>query len=175
MTPNGWCRGVAAILLLALSLTSQATETTIAFGSCLRQWQPQPVWDAIRKVGPDAFIFVGDNVYTDTGPNRLRSEPQRIGSSYDSLASNPGFQSFRKQIPIYPIFEVTASGMNSAGAGEGEQNRYRTTEDNFRKDHFGLVRLFEEHGQQMLSLEVIDMDGRKVMTELIALDSLRQP
>jgi hypothetical protein len=58
------------------------------------------VWDEIRKVGPDAFIFAGDNVYTDTGPNRLRSAPERIGSSYDSLVSNPSFQSFRKQIPI---------------------------------------------------------------------------
>jgi hypothetical protein len=52
------------------------------------------------------------------------------------------------------------------GAGKGEQNRYRTTEDNFREDHFGLIRLFEEHGQQILSLEVIDLDGKKVMTEL---------
>ncbi len=63
--------------------------------------------------------------------------------------------------------------MNSAGAGEHEQNRYRTTEDNFREDHFGLIRLFEKEGKQMLSLHIVDIEGTEVVSEVIPLDRLK--
>lgn len=115
MTPK---HPIQLILTLALwlSLTSQAAERSIAFGSCLRQWQPQPIWDAILAAEPDTFVFVGDNVYTDTGPNALRREPQRIGASYDALARNPGFQALRAQVPIYATWDDHDYGQNDAGA-----------------------------------------------------------
>lgn len=39
----------------------------------------------------------------------------------------------------YPLYELTSSGLNSAGAGKGERNRFRVTPDNLRRDNFGIL------------------------------------
>ena len=40
----------------------------VAFGSCCRiQLDPvQPIWDAVRKLEPDVFLWLGDNIYGDS-------------------------------------------------------------------------------------------------------------
>jgi alkaline phosphatase D len=38
----------------------------IAFGSCAKQDQPQPIWDSIVDLKPQMFVFLGDNIYGDT-------------------------------------------------------------------------------------------------------------
>ena len=38
----------------------------IAFGSCIDQNKPQPIWNAILSAKPDVFIFGGDNVYASS-------------------------------------------------------------------------------------------------------------
>lgn len=342
-------------LLLAgcLLVAAPGSATTIAFGSCLRQWQPQPVWTAILAATPDAFIFAGDNVYTDTGPYRDQAEPARIGRAYDELAASPGYRALRDAVPVfatwddhdygrndagadypwqniakrefvdffdfpagdavrdrpgvyhvrtvgegerrvqvilldtrtfrsplvraeptadcprvnhapnrdpdatllgaaqwrwlearlrepaalrlvvssiqvipeehcfekwanfprererlfelirstgaqgvvvvsgdrhlgeisrlppealgYPLYEVTASGMNSAGAGLGEQNTYRTTPDNVRQDHFGLVRLVGEGENRVVHLEIRDVTGAVLLQDQVPLERLRAP
>ncbi len=70
-------------------------EATLAFGSCLHQWRPQPVWETITALSPRAFIFAGDNVYTDKGPYRDEPEPARIGEAYNDLAATEAFGRFR--------------------------------------------------------------------------------
>ena len=45
---------------------AHSTVSRIAFGSCLKQDRPQPVWDAVLEADPDLFVFLGDNVYADT-------------------------------------------------------------------------------------------------------------
>jgi len=78
-------RFLAGFLGLAIffsSISLHATPLNIAFGSCLRQWKPQPVWQGIISSNPDLFIFLGDNVYTDTGPYRFQKEPERIEAAY---------------------------------------------------------------------------------------------
>lgn len=89
--------------------------TTIAFGSCLRQWQPQPVWSAILAEAPEAFIFLGDNVYTDTGPYRQMPEPERIAAAYAQLAQEPGFVRLRSRVPVYAVWDDHDYGRNDAG------------------------------------------------------------
>ena len=37
----------------------------IAFGSCLDQEDPQPIWNSVKKEDINSFIFLGDNVYGD--------------------------------------------------------------------------------------------------------------
>lgn len=58
------------------------------------------------------------------------------------------------------IYEVTASGMNSAGAGLGEVNRHRLFTDNVRLDHFGLIRVNNGAEGAALSLQLRDTEGR---------------
>ena len=38
----------------------------IAFGSCLKQTRPQPIWESVRASKPDVFVLLGDNIYGDT-------------------------------------------------------------------------------------------------------------
>ena len=73
----------------------------------------------------------------------------------------------------YPLFEVTSSGLNSAGAGKGERNRYRTTPDNFRGDNFGVIQVDWLADPPMVSLQVRDVHGRIELEERVALSDLR--
>ncbi|WP_230682062.1 hypothetical protein, partial [Streptococcus pneumoniae] len=58
------------VLLLSFCWISCKQETTpvtkIAFGSCGDQDWPQPVLTLAANNKPDAFIFLGDNIYGDT-------------------------------------------------------------------------------------------------------------
>ena len=72
----------------------------------------------------------------------------------------------------YPLFEITSSGLNSAGAGTGESNRYRTTPENFRGDNFGLVQVDWAEEPPSVSLQIRDVDGRIVLEERVALSDL---
>jgi len=71
-----------------------AEEASIAFGSCLRQWQEQPVWQSINNLHPKAVLFLGDNVYADVGKYALLTEPENIGVAYDDLAATDAYRSF---------------------------------------------------------------------------------
>ena len=44
------------------------------------------------------------------------------------------------------LYEVTASGLNSAGAGKDETNLFRVHDNNVRVDHFGLLRVEAVNG-----------------------------
>ncbi|MCA9448624.1 MAG: alkaline phosphatase family protein, partial [Candidatus Omnitrophica bacterium] len=60
---------VLSILFVLTPLTARAEEgvlSRIAFGSCARQGQPQPIWDSIAASDPDVFLFIGDNIYGDS-------------------------------------------------------------------------------------------------------------
>ena len=107
---------LAAAAVLALTLAQGAAAATIAFGSCLVQWKPQPVWSAIQAARPDAFIFAGDNVYNDAGPYRDRPEPARIAEAYRELARNPGYQALRRTVPVFATWDDHDYGRDDAGA-----------------------------------------------------------
>lgn len=89
--------GLCFLLCLMLSLTSPShgeTHTGISFGSCLRQWQPQPIFASISELKPDAFIFLGDNVYSDTGTYLLFPTKRRFPRAYRELGNSQDYQNF---------------------------------------------------------------------------------
>ena len=62
-----------AALVLAWMMTSMVSaqsgaqdRMTIAFGSCVHQDRPQPIWSAVLADDPDVFVFLGDNIYGDS-------------------------------------------------------------------------------------------------------------
>jgi alkaline phosphatase D len=65
---------------------SHTAVSRIAFGSCLKQDNPQPIWDAVLDAVPDLFIFLGDNVYADT------SDIDRLKDCYERLSRREGFR-----------------------------------------------------------------------------------
>lgn len=96
--------------ILSFQAIAENSTTTIAFGSCLKQSKPQPVWDALVKLKPDVFLFIGDNVYADT------NDVKKMKSVYAQLANQPGFQKLKKISPIHATWDDHDYGENDAGA-----------------------------------------------------------
>lgn len=107
-----------AVLLLAPSLLQAAADplSRIAFGSCSNEKKDQPIWETIRRMDPQLFIFAGDNVYADS------ADPVVLKESYDRLAAIPGFAALRASCPVIGTWDDHDYGKNDAGAEwEGKQ------------------------------------------------------
>ena len=64
---------ITYICFVALTISNFITAGTykIAFGSCLDQGYPQPIWQSIKNENINSFIFLGDNVYGDVPSGKL--------------------------------------------------------------------------------------------------------
>ena len=70
-----------------------ATEqiiSSIAFGSCLKETRPQPIWNSVNKYQPDVFILLGDNIYGDT------AEVDKLREKWNRFELIKGFQKLRE-------------------------------------------------------------------------------
>ncbi|WP_459212873.1 alkaline phosphatase D family protein [Aquimarina rhabdastrellae] len=85
-------------------------DFTIAFGSCNKQYRPQPFWKEIIALNPDVFIWGGDNIYADTDNMR------KLADDYASQKNNPHYQSLIQQTPILATWDDHDYGKNDAGS-----------------------------------------------------------
>jgi len=60
---------------MLLILTTAALAWTLAFGSCQHQDQPSPGLVSAAASRPDAFVFLGDNLYNDVDAKGMLCEP----------------------------------------------------------------------------------------------------
>lgn len=133
----------------------------IAFGSCLRQTQPQPIWQSIIAEQPDLFVFMGDNIYADT------TDPIVMQEKYDVLYKQPGYQKLLDAMPLYATWDDHDYGMNDVGAEnpikrESEQlflDFYQLPADSPARSRPGIYQsyYFGEHGQRV---QLILLDTR---------------
>lgn len=83
---------------------------TIAFGSCNRQGLPQDYWSTIGGHQPDAWLWLGDNVYSDT------DDMEKMAADYQEQKTNPHYASFAAAVPtIYGIWDDHDYGINDGG------------------------------------------------------------
>lgn len=107
---------LAALSALCLASLARAAPpvpdelTRLAFGSCAEQSKPQPVWDAVLAARPQAFVFLGDNIYGDT------RELAVLERKYAQLAAIPGFARLRASVPVFATWDDHDYGENDAGA-----------------------------------------------------------
>lgn len=85
------------------------TVSRIAFGSCLQQDKPQPIWNAISASKPDLFLWLGDNVYGDT------TDEDVLRGKYFQLKNQPGYMKLRRQCRILGTWDDHDYGKNDAG------------------------------------------------------------
>lgn len=161
------------LLLVLLSPSVFAKDIKIAFGSCLKQWQPQPVWQGILSTQADAFIFAGDNVYTDVGFYRLKSEPQRIGDAYQELAESAEFQQFKKQMPqLFATWDDHDYGQNDAGA----DYQYKEASKQYFLDFFQIPKNAPETTRPgVYSVKYIEQADKRVQIILLDTRTFRSP
>ncbi|MEM1204085.1 MAG: alkaline phosphatase D family protein [Acidobacteriota bacterium] len=82
----------------------------LAFGSCADQNRPQPIWNAVASTQPQVFLFIGDNIYSDT------VDMDRMAEDYETLAAVPEFAALRAKVPILATWDDHDYGANDAGA-----------------------------------------------------------
>jgi alkaline phosphatase D len=89
----------------------------IAFGSCAKHWQYQPVWDTVITKNPDVFLFLGDAIYADTdGVTAWSVTEKQLQGEWNRLADKPEYQRFRAQVPIMATWDNHDYGTHNGGA-----------------------------------------------------------
>ncbi len=88
---------------------NQKVIETIAFGSCLKQSRPQPIWNSVLEKKPDVFLLLGDNIYGDT------RDMQKLQDKWDDFSSVPGFKKLRQNSRVLAIWDDHDYGENDAG------------------------------------------------------------
>jgi alkaline phosphatase D len=94
----------------------QGEISRIAFGSCAKHWQPQPIWDAELQHKPDLWLFLGDNICGDTDGKTawLVSKEQLLGE-WNRLADKPEFQKARAALPMMATWDNHDYGSHAGG------------------------------------------------------------
>ena len=88
----------------------------IAFGSCAKHWQAQPIWNAVIAKQPDLFVFLGDNIYADTdGKTAWLVTKGQLTGEWNRLADKPEFQSARAAMPFLATWDNHDYGSHAGG------------------------------------------------------------
>ena len=151
-------------LILAVTPTVHADDTTplstIAFGSCAKQDQPQPIWDAVIETSPQLFVFLGDNIYGDS------EDMEVLRAKWGQLADQPGFRKLRQTCPVVGTWDDHDYGANDAGA---EYPKKRKSQQLFL-DFLGVPKTDPRRTQEgVYSARVYGPPGKRV--QLILLDA----
>ncbi|MEP4076293.1 alkaline phosphatase D family protein [Haloferula sp.] len=89
----------------------------IAFGSCAKHWQAQPIWEGIIAAKPDMFLFLGDNIYADTdGRTAWQVSKGQLTGEWNRLADKPEFQKARAAMPFMATWDNHDYGSHAGGA-----------------------------------------------------------
>jgi alkaline phosphatase D len=108
---------LALILLHCLAGCSPPPEpTVIAFGSCSHENDSLQMWDQIIKHQPEAWIWLGDNIYGDTYDMAL------MQSKYEMQKTRPSYQKLLQSTPVYGIWDDHDFGINDGGKGYRMKN-----------------------------------------------------
>ena len=90
-------------------LDTTQTLTTIAFGSCNKQEEPQPLWDDILAQQPGLWIWLGDNIYADT------DNMKEMRSMYAQQLAQPDYQRLIASVPVIGTWDDHDFGVNDGG------------------------------------------------------------
>jgi len=81
----------------------------IAFGSCNRQYLPQPLWTPILAFHPQLWIWLGDNIYSDTEDMAVLAE------NWNLQKNLPGYSELRASCQIIGTWDDHDYGRNDGG------------------------------------------------------------
>ncbi len=81
----------------------------IAFGSCLHQNQSAPIWEAIVGAEPDAWIWLGDNIYGDS------DDAEVLAAAYHKVRNHPTYTQLRESTQVLGTWDDHDFGKNNGG------------------------------------------------------------
>ncbi len=151
---------VVLLMLLFVSCKEQPQQTKIAFGSCGYQDEPQPVLSIAAEQKPDAFIFLGDNIYGDTdNMDTLRNKYQRLGAK-------PEYQQLAATTKIFATWDDHDFGWNDAGkyypykkeSKEIFLSFFKESAESDRRKHEGIYHAeYIQQGDKTVQLILLDV------------------
>jgi len=86
----------------------------IAFGSCNKQWKPNPMWKAILNCKPDLWIWLGDSIYAPT------EDMAYLKSQYTLQKQKPDYQQLIKSCRVIGTWGDNDYGMKN---GDGTYSK----------------------------------------------------
>ena len=82
----------------------------ILFGSCNKDYKPQPLWKTICAAKPDLWIWLGDCVYGSV------DNMSEFAGKYRNAKSNLGYQELRNSCRIIGTWDDNDFGLNDGGS-----------------------------------------------------------
>jgi alkaline phosphatase D len=150
---------ILSFLIACKPAPSTTTMTKIAFGSCGSQDWPQTVLGIAAELNPDAFVFLGDNIYGDTDVmDTLRAKYRRWGAE----------ENYKKVIANTKIF-ATWDDHDYGRNDSGHTYPFKKESKEIFMDHFNIVADHEMRTHEgIYHTNYIEKDGKRV--QLIMLD-----
>lgn len=158
-----------APLILFLSCQEKKVPVTkIAFGSCGHQDDPQPVLSIAADQKPDAFIFLGDNIYGDT------DNMDTLRNKYTRWMAQPDFKKLDSSTKLFATWDDHDFGRNDAGKWypykEESKNIFmqffKEPDTSERRKHEGIYKT-EYIKQGDKTVQVILLDVRSFRNDLL--------
>lgn len=161
-----------ASTLVVTGCKEQPQITKIAFGSCGHQDDPQPVLAIAAEQKPDAFIFLGDNIYGDT------DNMDTLRAKYNRLGAKPEFQQLANTTKIFATWDDHDFGRNDAGKHYPFKNEakeiflsfFKESAESERRKHAGIYHA-EYLKQGDKTVQLILLDVRTFRNNLLLYDS----
>ncbi|HJS55187.1 MAG TPA: alkaline phosphatase D family protein [Chitinophagaceae bacterium] len=162
-----------AILATCLfSCEQKPALTRIAFGSCGDQDDPQSVLSLAAEQEPDAFIFLGDNIYGDT------DDMDTLQAKYDRWGAKNEYKKLQSTTRIFATWDDHDFGRNDAGKWYPFKKESKTIFLTFFKEsaksdrwkHDGIYHAeYLKTGDK--TIQVILLDVRTFRNDLLSYDT----
>ena len=98
-------------LYVGQKLPLEQKLTTIALGSCNKHYEDQEVWPIISTHSPQLWLWLGDNIYSDT------EDMEEHKAAYLQQKHNKKYKKFRQKTPVIGIWDDHDYGTN-----DGDKN-----------------------------------------------------
>jgi alkaline phosphatase D len=163
------------IVVFAALITScepKPALTKIAFGSCGYQDEPQPVLALAAEQKPDAFIFLGDNIYGDT------DDMDTLQAKYNRWGAMDEYKKLESTTKIFATWDDHDFGRNDAGKWYPYKNEskeiflkfFKEPAESDRRKHEGIYKTeYLKSGEKMI--QVILLDVRTFRNNLLLYDT----
>ncbi|MFA5951590.1 MAG: alkaline phosphatase D family protein [Hyphomicrobium sp.] len=155
-----------ALTPAAQALPPTTELTRIAFGSCMHQAKPQPIWHTILRVKPQLLLMMGDNVYGDFDD----ASATNLKAAYAAQSRHPDFSAARAALPMLAIWDDHDFGKNDGGGDFAHKDIARSEFSRF----WGKASIpAAEHA--LYSSQTLGPDGRRIQIIMLDTRSFRSP
>ena len=147
--------------------------TRIAFGSCAKQWEPQPIWNSVAAAKPDIFLFIGDAIYGDWhGDQPFTPTRESLEADWKKLSMIPEFAAVRKQVPFMATWDNHDYGSHNGGA---EFELKEMSKDVFLNFFGEPANSERRHTPGIYAAKILGPEGRRVQIILLDTRWFRSP